>query len=155
MESLLTNSGIDSVTHHDKEGGQYYFAFTKNLLQRHIYVEYYQYENEEGDPAEFEYESSVNLYALQGTATLNCTLFFDDRPLVAPQIILGVIDGAIKMIERTQDNELLAVLRQLSISALSSENIYGFEQLDNQDQVVREKIKLIDSLIEGRQARRN
>ena len=155
MESLLADIVIDCVTYKDALGGSYYFAYTSKLCERDIYLELHEHEIEQGEVGEFEYETSISVYALLGTAVFNCTLFFEDRPLVAPSILISIIERTVKLIEHAPDEKLLSILSQLSVSAVSSQNIYGFNQLDNQNEVVRSKIRLIQSLIATRQARRN
>lgn len=155
MESLLTEMGIDCVTYKDERQGSYWFPYTQLLCERNIYLELHQHEIEQGEVKEFEYETSISVYALQGTAVFNCTLFFDERPLVAPSILLGIIERTIKLIEHTPNERLLSILSQLSISAVSSQSIFGFNQLDNQNEVVHSKISLIQSLIAIRHAARN
>ena len=155
MENLLAIYGLQTVSFVDEQGCNYWFVYSDKMIQDNIFIEFYEKEIEVDQPEQFAYETSVSVFSATPTSAFHFMLLFDDRPLVAPLIILAVIRDAMDLIEKSNRQNVFSLLKQASVGAISSARQFGFFDLEDRDAYIRERVAMIHRLILQGRARQN
>lgn len=154
MEGLLATFGIDAVSLSKDESTAYHYVYSDRMIERNIFIEICEKEIEVGSPENYEYDTSVTVISLNDSA-LSFTLFFDERPLVAPLAIVGIVRDAKCIIEMDNLAVVFPILKQASIGVVTSGKDFVLYQVEDLENRIREKIDTIHQLIAEKNAQRN
>lgn len=125
MEKLFKHNNIGLQQYEDEDGLDKYYAYTDKLLARNVLIEFYTAVIDDSDE-NYEEETAIIAHTYTEDRSFSFPLFHSLH-VVGPLQLYRIIADAIDFIERSDSNNLLDDLTEISTGSTTSDMMDSVE----------------------------
>lgn len=161
MERLLARKGIKAVSFVDTDGIIYRYFYTDQLLAQKIFIEFYEFENQDidydpADPDDPKFETGITAFLSHQNESYEFIILLDTRPFIPALYSYRILLDLVEIIENSEPSLLIKNLHHAATSVVSTKVLRNDEITQKEfAEKTNEKITFVMEMIDELKSKTN